>query len=147
MKLDSNDWAILDLLKENSKYTTSQIAKRLVIPITTVHNRIKKLELLGIIKGYTVVLDHDKLGKGVVAYVLISVVYRTPMGTRVVQEDVAREIKSIGAEEASIVAGGTDIIAKVRAKDVHELNDFVTKKLRNIDGVDKTQTMIVLSTA
>jgi DNA-binding Lrp family transcriptional regulator len=97
-------------------------------------------------KGYTVVLDYEKLGKGVAAYILISVVYRIPTGTRVAQEDVAKEINGIGAEEVSIVAGGTDIIAKVRAKDVNELNDFVIRKLRNIDGVDKTQTMIVLST-
>lgn len=146
MKLDSHDYAILELLKENSKFTTSQMAKRLVIPITTVHNRIKKLEQLGIIKGYTVVLDYAKLSKGVVAYVLVSVAYRTPAGVRVAQEDIAREIRGIGAEDVSIVAGGTDIVAKVRAKDVNELNDFVIRKLRNIDGVDKTQTMIVLST-
>ena len=44
----------------------------------------------------------------------------------------------------SIVTGGTDLIIKVRAKDVGELNDFVIKKLRSIDGVDKTQTAIVL---
>ena len=146
MKLDPKDLTILDMLKADAKLTTSQIAKRTGIPITTVHNRIKKLEELGIVKGYTVVLDYEKLGKGVAAYILISVVYRTPTGVRVAQEDVAKEIKGIGAEEVSIVAGGTDIIAKVRAKDVNELNDFVIRKLRNIDGVDKTQTMIVLST-
>jgi DNA-binding Lrp family transcriptional regulator len=45
----------------------------------------------------------------------------------------------------NIVTGGTDLIVKVRVKDVEELNEFVINKLRSIDGVDKTQTLIVLN--
>ena len=40
--MDEKDEKILRLLKENSKSTTQQIAKKTLIPITTVHNRIKK---------------------------------------------------------------------------------------------------------
>ncbi|MBW3023240.1 Lrp/AsnC ligand binding domain-containing protein, partial [Candidatus Woesearchaeota archaeon] len=38
-----------------------------------------------------------------------------------------------------------DIILKIRVKDVDELNDFVTVYLRNLDGIEKTQTMVILS--
>ena len=51
--MDKKDKTILELLNENSKLTTSQISKKTIIPITTVHNRIKKLEKEGIITGYT----------------------------------------------------------------------------------------------
>ncbi len=44
-----------------------------------------------------------------------------------------------------IVTGATDILVGIRVKDVHELNKFVIDRLRKIDGVDKTQTMIVLN--
>lgn len=145
MDLDKKDLKIIDILKEDSKQTTNQISKRFNIPITTVHNRIKKLEKLGIIKSYTVNLDYKKLDKGILSYILVSVIYTLPSGRKVSQEQVAKEIKNIGAEEVSIVTGGTDLIIKVRAKDIDELNDFVIKKLRNIDGVDKTQTLIVLN--
>jgi len=145
MTIDEKDQKVLKALVENSKARTSQLSKELKMPITTIHNRIKKLEKLGIIKNYTVVLDYKKLGKDILSYILVTVMYTLPSGEKISQEQVAKKIKAIGAEEVSIVTGGTDIIVKVRVKDVDELNDFVIKKLRAIDGVDKTQTLIVLS--
>lgn len=144
IQLDKKDEKILELLKENSKLTTSQISKKTAIPVTTVHNRIKKLEKLGIIKNYTLNLNFKKLGYDIIAFILVTVTYTLPSGEKIKQEQVAQAIKKIGAEEVYIVTGGTDIIAKVRTKNINDLNDFVIKKLRNIEGIDKTQTMIVL---
>ena len=48
-------------------------------------------------------------------------------------------------EEVNIMTGITDILIKVRIKDIDQLNTFVIDKLRNIEGIDKTQTMLVLS--
>lgn len=144
--LDEKDLKILDVLKQNSKLTTQQIAKRVNIPITTIHNRIKKLEKLGVIKGYTLVLDYKKLGRPILGYVLVTAFSTLPTGKRLSQDAIAKEIKKLsGVEEVNIVTGGTDILVKVRVKDIDELNNFLIKKLRRIDGVDKTQTMIVLS--
>ena len=145
MELDKKDLKIIDILKQNSKQTTSQISKKFNPPITTIHNRIKKLEKLGIIKNYTVVLDYKKLNKGILSYILASVMYTLPNGRKISQEEVAKQVKKIGAEEVSIVTGGTDLIIKVRVKDVEELNEFVIDKLRAIDGIGKTQTLIVLN--
>ena len=145
MAFDEKDNKVLKALAENSKARTSQLSKELRMPITTVHNRIKKLEKEGIIKSYTIIQDYKKLGKDILGYILVTVMYTLPSGEKISQEQVAKKIKALGAEEVSIVAGGTDIIVKIRVKDVAELNDFVIKKLRAIDGVDKTQTLIVLS--
>ncbi len=145
MRLDDKDMKILELLKENSKLGTNQISKKLRIPITTIHNRIKKLEKEGVIKNYTIIPDYKKIGKEILGYILVTVIYMLPNGEKISQEEVAKEIKNLGAEEVSIVTGGTDIIVKVRVKDVEELNNFIIKKLRGINGVDKTQTLIVLS--
>lgn len=146
MKLDEKDKKILEILKENSKLSTHQISKKLLIPITTIHNRIKKLESFGIIKNYTVNLDYKKIDKELLAYVTVTVTYTTPEGRKLHQEDIAKKIRKLyGVEEVDIVAGVTDILVKVRVKDIDELNDFVVRRLREIEGVDKTQTMIVLS--
>jgi DNA-binding Lrp family transcriptional regulator len=145
-KLDEKDLQVLAEITENAKRTTSQISKRINIPITTVHNRIKKLEKLGIIKKYTVNVDHAKLGKPISSYVMVSVVYMLPSGIKVSQEDVAKHVKGItGVESVEIMTGETDLLVKVRVKDIAELNDFVIRKLRKVEGVDKTRTMIVLS--
>jgi DNA-binding Lrp family transcriptional regulator len=144
--MDEKDKKILKLLKENAKLTTYQIFKRTGIPPTTVHNRIKKMEKDGVIKNYTVVLDHKKIGKPILAFVAVNVVYTLPGGKKIRQEDVAQKIKSMeGVDEVVIVAGVTDMLVKVRVKDIDELNDFVIRKLRSIDGVDKTETMVALS--
>jgi len=146
MDLDEKDLQVLEELKQNAKRTTSQISKRINLPITTVHNRIKKLEKLGIIKRYTVELDYKKLGKPVAAYVMITVVYMLPSGIKVMQEDIAKEIKGFAeVESVELLTGGTDILAKVRVKDIEELNEFIIRKLRKIEGVDKAQTSVVLS--
>ena len=146
MDLDEKDLQVLEELKQNAKRTTSQISKRVNLPITTVHNRIKKLEKLGIIKRYTVELDYKKLDKPMTAYVMVQVIYMLPSGIKVMQEDVAKHIKGLpGVELVELLTGTTDIMVKVRVKDVDELNDFIIRKLRKIEGVDKVQTSVVLS--
>ena len=69
--MDDKDYAVLNVLRKNAKLSTKQIAKKTGIPITTVHNRIKKLESSGIIKGYTTILDNKLIGN-VIAFILIS---------------------------------------------------------------------------
>lgn len=145
MKLDNKDLRLLEVLKKDARLTTSQISKKLNIPITTVHNRIKKLTKEGVIKNYTINIDYKKLGKEISVYILINVIYTTADGKKLDQEEIANEIKKQEeVEEVSIVTGGPDIIVKVRTNDVEALNDFVIKRLRAIRGVDKTQTMVVL---
>ncbi|MBW2963913.1 Lrp/AsnC family transcriptional regulator, partial [Candidatus Woesearchaeota archaeon] len=73
--LDKKDLRILDELKADAKLTTGQIAKKLNIPVTTVHNRIKKLEKLGVVEGYTAKVDYKKLGKPITAYIMMTVMY------------------------------------------------------------------------
>ncbi|MBU4351646.1 MAG: Lrp/AsnC family transcriptional regulator [Nanoarchaeota archaeon] len=144
--MDSKDEKVLGMLKKNSKLTTSQIAKKTGIPITTVHNRIKRLEKLGIIKNYSVNLDYKKLNLSITSFISVNTKYTLPSGETLKQEDIAKEIRLLkGVEEVNIMTGGTDILLKARVKDIDELNELVINKLRSIAGVDKTQTMIVLS--
>ena len=144
--IDEKDVRILDALRDNSKMTTQQISRKLMIPVTTVHNRIKKMERMGVITGYTARVDYKKLGKDILAYVLVKVYYKTPDGKKIDQEMLAKEIsKNPTVEEVHIMAGETDIIAKIRVKSIEELNGVIIRELRNLEGVDKTHTMVVLS--
>lgn len=144
--LNEKDLEILELLKKNAKLTNQQISKETEVPVTTVHNRIKKMEEIGIIKGYSTIVDNKKLGINIKAYVMINVEYRTPTGKKISQIELAKEInKNVLVEETSILTGGTDIIIKIHTKNIDELNEFIINKLRNMDGVANTHTMVVLS--
>lgn len=144
--IDKKDMKILEILKENSKLTTSQIYKKTNIPITTVHNRIKKLESIGVIKNFTININYSKINKPILAFILVTVNYNLASGKKIDQEDLAKKIKLLeGSEESFIVSGETDIILKVRVSSIEELNNFILKKLRNIEGIDKTRTTLVLN--
>jgi Lrp/AsnC family transcriptional regulator for asnA, asnC and gidA len=144
--MDETDKNILEILKINSKLTTSRISKKIAVPITTVHNRMKKLEKEEIIKNYTVNIDYEKIGLPLCAYILITVNYELKDGTKVKQENIAKNIRKLQeVEEVHIVTGATDIMIKARFSDISNMNKFVIDKLRSIQGVDKTQTMMVLS--
>ena len=145
MKTDKTDLLVLDLLKENSKLSVREIASRLRKPITTVHNRIKKLNKEEIIKKYTIVPDSKKLGKFVDAFIFITVEYISLKEKQKSQEDIAIEIKKLpGVEEVCLITGANDITVRVKQDNIDKLNDFLINNLRKISGVEKTQTMIVL---
>ncbi len=144
MKIDDKDRKIVAELIKDSRQTTHQLSKKLNIPITTIHNRIKKLIKDGVIINYTVNLDHNKLGRPVPAYIGITINYNVP-GKKVNQVEIAKKIKLLeGVYETYIMTGGSDILVKVLAKDITDLNLLVTDKMRNIEGIDKTQTAIIL---
>ena len=143
--INEKDRKIIELLKENGKYTTRQISEATGMPITTVHHRIKRLESSGVIKSYTVKLDRKKLGMGLQAFINIAVTYTLPDGTKIDQEDIARKLSKMEeVDECHIMTGTTDILLKVSARDVEDLNTFIIKKLRTIDGIEDTVTGIVL---
>ena len=143
--LDEKDIKILNILKGNSKLSTQQISKKASIPITTVHHRIKKLEKAGVIKGYTVLLDNKKLGKKLAAYILVTVDYKFLKQVNISQHDLARKLKKHElVEEVDMVTGGTDLILKIRVRDIEQMDEFITKYLRNVEGIERTQTMLIL---
>ena len=142
--IDNKDRKIVDELVKDSRQTTSQLSKKLNIPITTIHNRIKKLVETGVVINYTVNLNHALLGRTIPAYIWISINYNVP-GKKINQSDISSQIKKIdGVYEVYILTGGSDILVKALVKDITELNNLVTNKLRNVPGVDKTQTSIIL---
>lgn len=136
-QLDERDDAILDVLRENSSLSIGKIARKTGIPIATVHHRIKKLRVEGIIKKYTVVLDQTKLGRKMIAHVLIKA---APKSDHIgLLEKLMKEER---VEDGSAITGGFDLIIKVRVADMDELDQFVLKFLRTFDEISQTESMI-----
>ena len=146
--LDEKDTAILTLIQQNCKYTARKIAEKINSPITTVFAKIKRMEKMGIIKGYKAVLNHKKLGYGATAFILASVSYERKKETlnipqRVVAEHIA---KFPEVQEVHIISGDWDLLIKVREKNVETVGKFVVDKLRTVEGIERTLTCMVFDT-
>jgi|SaaInlLV_10m_DNA_2_1039722.scaffolds.fasta_scaffold00203_9 DNA-binding Lrp family transcriptional regulator len=145
-KLDDKDLKILDLLKENSAYTTRQIAKKTLLPVTTIHNRVQRLKREGVIKRYTIELDATMVGKTVVAYILVSADLKYLKEKHKTQYDLAKEMKKIYCvDKVDIVTGGTDLVVFLRVSSIQELDDNLLGKIQLVDGVANTRTLVVLN--
>ncbi len=144
-KLDDKDWKIIELLRKHSDLTTRQIAKKTLLPSTTIHNRIRKLKQEGVIKKFTIELDNSKIDRNFVAYVLISANLQLLKQKNKTQYDLAKEIEKLDfVERVDIVAGGADLVVIVRVKDVEEFDKVLLGKLQLIEGIEKTQSLIVI---
>jgi len=143
--MHKKDRKILDSLVKSARKSTRDIATETGLPISTVYDRMKKLEAEGVIEGYRAVINPRKLGNEITAFVSLTVTYHLPGGKKVLQRELAEKLSRFPCVgEVHIVAGGDDIIMKVRTENVARLNKFIIEDLRTIEGVDKTQTEIVL---
>ena len=143
--IDEKDQKILEVLQDHADYSTRLVAKKTLLPVTTIHNRIQRLKKDKIIKKFTVELDYSKINKGFLAYILISVDLQLLKQKKKTQYDVAKDLKKFDfVERADIVSGGTDLVVIIRVKDVQEFDEILLKKLQLVEGIEKTQSLIVI---
>lgn len=148
ISLDNKDVEILKKLQENSKISIKDLGRELKSPVTTVYAKIKRMEELGVIKNYKTVLDAKKLDRGTTAFILVSFAYTRPETTKTFsQRDIAKKICLFPeVQEVHILAGEWDILVKVKAKDIDAVGKFVVDRLRTVEGVEKTLTILVFDT-
>ena len=143
MELDIYDKKILAFLRKDSQMTLKDMEDKIKLKISTIHNRIKKLEQNGIINGYMAVIDYNAIDFPLVAHIMVSFEKseNTP-DQLIVAENIS---KFEWVEEVHIIAGEFDILLKVRAKHIEDLGIFVTKELKEVNGVGGTRTLVSLS--
>jgi len=142
-KLDADDRGVLRMIQENCRLTAREISAQTRLPVTTVFAKIKRLERLGLVKGYHAVLNSKELGSGTTAFILASFAYKAEERLAS-QHKVAKEIASFPeVQEVHIISGEWDILIKVKAKDVESVGKYVVDKLRLVNGIEKTLTCVV----
>lgn len=138
VELDTVDRRILELLTAEGRLSMREIAQQACIGRATAHNRIRRLRQLGVIRGFTAVLDPRRIGAGLAAYVHIKIDQHS---WRALREYVAA---LPGVEHVALVSGDFDLVMLVRVHDPSELRDVVLERLHAIDGVTATRTTFVL---
>jgi Lrp/AsnC family transcriptional regulator, leucine-responsive regulatory protein len=140
LDLDEIDVQILALLQEHCKMPLAKIGQRVGLSAPAVIERIKKLEEGGVITGYTALLDTRKLGCDVTAF--IGVLTSHPGGIRDVEQQIESRPEVL---ECHHVTGGYTLLLKVKTANTTTLEELISH-LRSIEGVSRTETMVVLST-
>ncbi len=139
MILDEIDYRIIELLIEDARLPAQEIANKTNKHLTTITRRIKSLEKEGIIKGYTAVVDYEKLGLELTVITQLTFVKGKLFETE-------REISKIqGVCSVYDVTGKIDAIVTAKFKSRKEISEFA-KKLLAMPFVDRTETHIVLNT-
>jgi Lrp/AsnC family transcriptional regulator for asnA, asnC and gidA len=136
-ELDDIDSRIIHSLVKNARITLSQMSKEIDVPDATISNRLKKLDK-NVIKQYTLLLDLDKFGLKVTAIIIIQTESEKH---RSVELKLAK-LKEVS--EVYSISGEYDILIKVWAQSLEELNNIVNSKIRSVDGVEDLTEMIVM---
>ncbi len=139
MELNETDKKILKNLLEDARFSSRQIAKNVGVSVGTVLSRIKKMEDVGLIKGYSVIVNHEKLG-----YELTVVTEITVSKGRLVEME--KEIAKLpGVCGVYDVTGLTDAVIIGKFKSREDLGKF-TKQLLALPYIERTNTHVVLAT-
>lgn len=137
--LDNIDVNILNQLVDNSRVSTTQIAKSTSISNVATQQRITKMENADIIKGYTAKINYHQLGYKTVAYLGIFL-EKAKNYKSVIQQLNKVDLIS----EAHFTTGTYSIFAKIYAKDNLHLMEVLSEHVQSIDGISRTETFISL---
>ena len=138
-ELDNLDRQILEELRADARVSFQDIARRLVVSGGTVHVRVHKMREAGIIKGFKVILDTEKMGYDVCAFIGINL--HTAGDYPIVLEKLKNLPEII---EIHYTTGGYSIFIKVLTESTRGLQHFLIDKLQKFDEIQSTETLISL---
>jgi Lrp/AsnC family leucine-responsive transcriptional regulator len=138
-ELDELDLRLLDALQRNARSTFTELASLVGLKAPAVHDRVKRLEQRGYIRGYGAQLDAQRLGLQLTAFVSC---YTTPdcsygdFTRRLAEMPEICEIHSVAGEES--------FLCKVVTRSTQHLDELLGR-LKSTPGMARTRTTIVLS--
>jgi Lrp/AsnC family leucine-responsive transcriptional regulator len=140
-ELDRQDVVLLNELQRDSHQTVQQLAERVGLSSTPCWKRIKEMEGNGIIRGYTALIDREKVG---LALCVIAEVNLTRHN-----EDVVTQFEKKVAECPEIVGcysttGQADYVMKVLAPDIKNYERFLHETVFRLPGVTHVRSSVVL---
>lgn len=131
--MDNTDEEILSILEEDGRASFTDIAERVGVSEGTVRNRVEKLQETGVIENFTININQDR---GISSFISITV--STDREFDRIISDFPRDI------EVYELAGDMDMLVKAERSSSEEINEVVDE-IRAVEGVESTQTYMILS--
>jgi Lrp/AsnC family leucine-responsive transcriptional regulator len=139
-ELDETDRRLLDMLQRDGQQSMAELSKAIGIAPSTLNDRVKRLGRLGIITGMHAHLDPHALGLSLLAFVFVA------WSERGVEAEFLRRIAAApDVVECHHVTGAWNYLLKVRVRDTRALEAFLGNVLKQVEGLQRTETLIVLS--
>lgn len=137
-KLDPKDLRIIEMLTKNARTSLREMAVVVDLSPSSIRNRMERLVDTGVIKKYTLDIDHRKLGYEVQVIVLIT---SKPAESNRLFAALKGYIQIYDVLRTS---GPANFICMVRVRNITELTKFITNELERLNGVERIETMFIL---
>ena len=139
MRIDDKDQKIISILLMAADTSKAEIARRIGIAASAISERIRRLEELGLVKGYAARLDGPALGLALLAFVFVREA-KPNQGF-----DTAEALAQVtGVEEVHKIAGEDCFLVKLRCRGTEELAEILDQEIDVIPTVTGVRTTIVL---
>ncbi|MCA1819389.1 MAG: Lrp/AsnC family transcriptional regulator [Halobacteriales archaeon] len=136
--MDDLDGRLIAELERDGRAHATQLARRLKVPRSTVQERLRRLQEDGVVRGFRPLLDHAKLGKPSVAFILA--MFQPGSGAQ--HRQIVRDLLHIdGVERVDMVSGEWDILMRVRAASFEAIGDLIVDRLRTMPTIARTLTL------
>lgn len=139
--LDRTDLRILDVMQQHGRLSNQEIAERVSLSPSPCLRRIRRLEELGVIRGYVALLEPKKLGLGLLAYVSIKLEKR---GKMPMEEFKARVQTWPEVVACYAMTGEMDYLLRVHVGDLEHFSRFVMERLLKQPGVVDVKSSFAL---
>jgi Lrp/AsnC family transcriptional regulator, leucine-responsive regulatory protein len=141
-QIDEIDRKLLALLQDDDRLALTELSKRIGVAASTLNDRIKRLVNQGLITGFHARLSSEALGLDLLAFMLVS--WSDP---KVEPQFLSKVRASPAVLECHHVTGEWNYLLKVRIRNTKDLESFLSGTIKAVRGVERTQTLITLSTA
>ncbi|MFO0046351.1 MAG: Lrp/AsnC family transcriptional regulator [Armatimonadota bacterium] len=143
LNIDDIDTQLLKILQSDGRITNADLAKKVGLSAPSVLQRVRALEGAGLIKSYVALLDAEKLGKKLTAFVNVSLSMHESQPIERFRKAVL-EIPEV--TEVYNITGDYDFMLKVQVRDMRHYEVLVREKITKIRGIAKLNTSFVLGT-
>jgi len=141
-ELDDTDRQLLALLQKDDRLSLADLGKGVGLAASSVNERVKRLVTRGVIEGFHARVAPEALGLELLAFVFVSW-----LDPSVEAAFLARVNDSPAVLECHHVTGAWNYLLKVRLPTTRELERFLAEVIKSVQGVQRTETLIALSSA
>lgn len=141
-KLSKTDYRILELLQQDNRLSATEIAEKVGLSQSPCWRRINRLEESGVIRQRVALVDREKLGFGLLVFVMVNL---SAHGRQYLEdfESAVRELPEV--LECFTITGSSDYMLKIVTRDTHHYEHFMRHQLSLLEGVHEFHSFVALT--